>query len=130
DRPDLRDIGAADAILHRPTHWRTELEGRHTAYEAWKFVRQHFFELLPQPFARWNVFRDDDGLTEEVIGKLDIERQIEPDCAAADIGAPARDIGITFENLVDAARDGFAGKDRSVLRQRHVDEQFGPIPAP
>ena len=96
DLAHLRDVGAADAILHRPADRRPELERRDAADDARKIVGQNLLELLPQPLARGDILGDDHRLREEVVRQLDVERQIEADRAAADIGAPARDVGIVL----------------------------------
>src|SRR4029078_1054598 len=123
----LRNLRAADAVLDRPSDRRTQLQCGDTAGEAGELIGQHLFELLLQAVARGHVLGDDHGLAEEIVRKLHVEGQIEPDRTAADIGAPARDIRIFLEDIVNTTRHGFAGKDRGILGQRQVDEQFGSI---
>ena len=117
DLADLRDVGTADAILHRPSDRRPELERIDPADDAGKLVGQDLFQLRREPLARRHILGDDHRLGEEIVRQLDIERQIEADRAAADIGAPALDIRIVLEHGVEAAGHGFAGIDRGVLRQ-------------
>ena len=38
-----------------------------------------------------------------------------------------RDVGIVLEDRIEAARERFTGMDRSILRQREVDEQLWAI---
>ena len=96
DLAHLRQIGTADAVLHRPADRRSELQRIDAADHARKLIGQDLFELDPEPFARRDVLGHDHGLGEEVVGQLHVERQIEADGAAPHIGAPARDIGIVL----------------------------------
>ena len=123
----LRDIRAADAILHRPSDRRAKLQRGDAADQAGELVGQNLFELLPQTLARGDVLGDDHSLAEEAVRKLDVQRQIEADRAAADIGAPAHNIGVVLEDIVETARHGLAGENRRVLRQGEIDQQFGPV---
>jgi hypothetical protein len=65
---------------------------------------EHTFELRPEPFAGRDILRNYDELTEEIVGKLDIKRQIKSDRAASDIGAPFLDIRILAEDLIELGR--------------------------
>ena len=68
-----------------------------------------------------------DDLRKEVVGQLDVERKVEADCAASDIGAPTRDVGIALEHGVEFGRGRIAGEDRGVLRQGEIDDEFGAV---
>ena len=80
-----------------------------------------------EPFARRHILGDDHRLREGVVRQLDIERQVKPDRAAADVSAPMTDIGVALEQAVEPLGGTFAGIDRGVLRQRQVDEQVRPV---
>jgi hypothetical protein len=125
--PHLRHIAAAHAILHGPSDRRTELQRGDAADEARELIGQDFFKLDPEPFARRDILRDDHRLGEKIVRQLDIERQIEADGAAPDIGAPARNIRIILEDIVEAAGHRFGGIDRRVLRQAEVNEQLRAV---
>ena len=85
------DVRAADAILHRPADRRAELERRDARRPTLgNCSASTFSSFALQPLARRHVLGDDDRLGEEVVGQLHVERQVEADRAAADIGAPAR----------------------------------------
>ena len=73
-------------------------------HRAGKFVLQHALELGAQPLAGGDVLGDHHELAEEIVGQLDAEREIEPDRAASDIGAPALDIGIVLEHRIELGR--------------------------
>ena len=105
DVPHLAHIRAADAILHRPAHGRAEPQRRDPADHAREILRERRLEPRLQPLARCHVLGDDDRLGEEVVRQLDVERQIEADRAAADIGAPVLDVGIALKSLSSRAAD-------------------------
>ena len=90
-----------------------------------------FFSTLrnpgPHTLARLKVLCQDDGLAVIVVWRLHIECQDEAHRALADIGTPADDIRIPFEQLLQAVHLSFRLEDRGILRQRPVDEQFGPV---
>ncbi len=92
-----------------------------------KLIRQEFLQLGTNALARRNVLCNNHCLGEEVIGKLDIQRQVEADGAAPDIGAPARNIRIAFKSGIKALCRRLAGIDRCVLRKTKIDEKFRAI---
>ena len=75
---------------------RTELERHDARHRAGEVFRKHAFELSAQALTRLDVLRDNYELAEEVVGQLDAEREVEPNGAAADIGAPAFDVRIAL----------------------------------
>ena len=75
------EVGPADPVLHGPADRRAKLERRDARDDAGQLLRQRLFELRMQAFARRDVLGDDDGLGKEVIGQLDVERQVEADRA-------------------------------------------------
>jgi hypothetical protein len=72
-------------------------------------------------------FGDDYRLREEIVGQFHRERQIEANRAAANIGAPARDVGIRLQNIVESRSEVIGCEDGGVLRQPEIDEQLGTI---
>ena len=86
-----------------------------------------FSSLRLQPQARVEVLGNDHRLREELVLQLHVERQVEADRAAADVGAPVVDVRILGEELLEARGDLLGGEDRRVLAQRHVDQQFRPV---
>src|SRR5262249_8467705 len=91
-------IRAADAVLHRPADRWPELQRNDARDGAREVLLEDALELRAQALARVNVLGDDDQLTEEGIGQLDAERQIEANRAAPDVGTPSFDVGIAGEN--------------------------------
>ena len=79
------------------------------------------------PLACSHVLGDDDRLSEEVVGELDVQRQVEPDRASADIGAPTCDVRIVLQHEVELGRDLVARVDRSVLREGQIDDELRPV---
>src|SRR4029079_3132245 len=114
-------------VLDWPAHRRTQLQCRDAACDTWELIGEHVFELLLQAVACGHVLGDDDGLAEEIVRQLHAEWQIKPDRTAAYIGTPARDIRIVLKHIVDTARHRLASKDRGILWERQVDEQFRPV---
>ena len=96
--------GSADAILHRPADRRPELERVDAGDEAGNSFARSASSFFCRRSRAGDVLGDDHDLAEEVVGKLRVERQIEPDRAAADIGAPALDVGIVLQRRVEARR--------------------------
>ena len=127
DRAHLGDVRPADPILHRPADRRPELERRNADDRARQLLGQRLLELQVQPVARRHVLGDHDGLREKVVGELDVERQVETDRAASDIGAPARDVRIVLEHGVELGRRCLAGVDRGVLRQGQIDDELRAV---
>ena len=65
---------------------------------------------------------------EEGVRALHVERQVEADRAAADVGAPALDVLVLGRAPRRAARPAASvAIDRCVLRQRQVDQELGPV---
>ena len=97
--------GPADAVLHRPADRRPELErGRRARRRSGTRWPEASSSFVLQPLARRDVLGDDHRLAEEVVRQLHVERQVEADRAAADIGAPALDVGIALQSGVEARR--------------------------
>ena len=71
-----------------------------------------FSSLALQPLAGRDVLGDDHRLGEEVVGELDVERQVEADGTAADIGAPARDVRVTLAVSLPTMVVGFTRYSR------------------
>ena len=61
-----------------------------------------------------NVLGDDDSLAEEVVWQLDVERQIEPDGATADVGSAARNVRIVLEDVVEQRTTVSLAKNRRI----------------
>jgi hypothetical protein len=120
-------VRSADPVLHRPSHRRPELQRHDAAHGAGEIVLQHALELGAQPLAGDDVLGHDHELAEEVVGQLDAERQIEPDRAAPDIGAPAFDIRVGAKDGIELGRAIAAGKDRRILRQSQIDQKLRPV---
>ena len=70
---------------------------------------------------------DDHELGEEVVGELDVQRQVEADGALADIGAPMVHVLIARQELVHPGRDIPRCVDRRVLRQLQIHQQLRPV---
>jgi hypothetical protein len=88
---------------------------------------ENAFESRAEPLTGRDILRHDDELTEEIIGKFDIEREIKSDRAAPDIGAPLLDVGILAEDLIELGRAIAAGVDRCILRQPQIDKELRPV---
>ena len=79
--------------------------------------------------AHLEALGDHDGLREEVVRELLVERQVEANGAAADIERPVLDVGVGLQDRLEII-DHFARRiDRRPLRQRDIDEQLGTIGA-
>ena len=94
----FRRIWSTNAELQRPTDWGSKLERAH--------ARQHLLELRPLQRSEYallhvgpdlEILGDYDGLCEEVVGKLLVERQVESDGAATDVKGPALDLRVSLE---------------------------------
>ena len=70
---------------------------------------------------------DDDGLGHEVVVELHIERQVEADGPAADIGRETGDVGIARKRIFQALGLRFGCRDGGVLHERHRDQELGPV---
>ena len=120
DVAQLGWIRAHDAILHRPTHRRAEFERRDAPDHFGKLFQEQAFQTRLQALAGIDVLRYDHRLSEEGIGQLNVEGQIEADRALTDIGAPAfdfrREVGIVPQKLLEAVHETFGRMDRGVLR--------------
>ena len=104
-----------------------KLERRDARDDVGKLLGERLLELRLQPLARVDVLRDDHELRKERIGELDVEREDEPDRAAADVGAVVVDVRVVLQERLEALRLLLGRKDRSILPERHVDRQLGPV---
>ena len=101
--------------------------GRNVHVNADILLGEDLLELDFQSFASRHVFRHDHGLTEEIVRQLNIERQIEPDGALADIGTPARHVRVILKDVIAALRHCFGRVDRGILRQGQIDQELRPV---
>ena len=120
-------VGALTRYCTRPAHRRAELEAGDAGRHVGEVVREQRLEPGLHPVARFQVLGHDHGLGDEVVVELHVERQVEADGAAADIGGEADDVGIAGERLLEPLRRGFGRRDRGVLRQGHRHQQLGPV---
>ena len=127
----FRRIWSADAELQRPTDWRSKLQRAD--------ARQHLLELRPLQRREYallhggpdlEILGDYDGLREEVVGELLVERQVEADGAAADIKRPMLDIGVGLQHRLEIIDDFARGVDRETpCGKRDIDEQLRAVGA-
>ena len=102
----LGEVRAADAILHGPADRRPELEGIDARRRrSGTRLASIAFELRLQPLPGRDVLGDDHRLAEEVVRELRVQRQVEADGAAPDIGAPALDVGIVLQERRRTGRE-------------------------
>ena len=127
DVTHLRYIRTADTILDRPTDRRPKSERRHARHRAGELRGEHLLEPHLKPLARRHVLGDDNRLGEEIVGQFHRERQIEANCAATNIGAPARDVGIRLQHIIESRREAIGCVDGGILRQPEIDEQLRTI---
>ena len=104
DGAHLGDVGPADAVLHRPADRRAELERVDARDQARELVGQQRSRASsaaargpPRPWRRSPTW------LKKSFGQLRVQRQVEADRAAADIGAPALDVRIVLQRRVEAA---------------------------
>ena len=90
-------------------------------------VASTVLETRLKPLACRHVLGDDNSLGEEVVGQFHRKRQIEADRAAADIGAPACDVGIFRQHVVEPRGEVVGREDRGVLRQPEIDQKLRTI---
>ena len=124
----LDRIGACDAELERPADRGTELQrtdARHDVVEI--RCRECLLESGLDTRALLEAFGDDDGLGEEVVGELGVERQIEAHRALPDVEAPMGNVGVGFQDFLDTIDGIRCGAQRRALWQCQVDEQLGPV---
>jgi hypothetical protein len=69
----------------------------------------------------------DDKLRQEGIVELHVERQVEPDGAAADVGRVPHDVRIAVDQLLRAVDFVARGVDRGVLGQHHRDQDLRAV---
>jgi len=80
-----------------------------------------------KPSARGYVLGDDDRLSKEVVRQLNVERQVESDRTPSDIGAPVIDVGIACKDAIELLSQCFTGINRSILRQRQINEKLRAV---
>ncbi len=127
DRAHAIRLNPAHPILHRPPDRRPELKWVDPANDVRKRGFQRLFELRLHPIALPQPFGDDDGLGEEIVGQLNVKRQIEPHGALPDIGGPMVHVLIAGQKLVDPRGGALGCVNRGVFRQLHVHDQLGAI---
>lgn len=123
--PRLVDGVGGDAVLNRPTDRRPELQPRHPTGEG-AHVGNRRVELRLDAGARLEVLGDDHHLGGEIVLALDVERQVEADGAAADIGRIAENVRIALDHLGHLVDLGLGGIDRGICRKQHGDQELGP----
>ena len=109
---NLGGIRPTDAILQRPADRRPELERIQPGNNSGKLFGEEHFEPGANALARFETFRDDDGLRKEVVCQLHVQRKIEADRALSDIDRRVLDIRIALEQLLEHARRFVGGVDR------------------
>ena len=73
------DVRPAHPILHRPSDRRPHLERVDAADDRRQLLRNRLFQTRPHALARLQAPGDQHRLREEIVRKLDQQRQIEPD---------------------------------------------------
>ena len=127
DGAHLVRFGSAHPILERPSDGGAELQRVHSPDNARELGRQRPLQLRLHPLALLQPLGDHHGLGEKVVGKLNVEGQIEPYGTLPDIGAPVVHVLVALQELVHPGRDILGCVDRSVLGQLQVHEQLGPV---
>ena len=97
------------------------------AVDADELLAQQLLQARRDPLAGVEIPGDDHDLAEEGIGELLVERQVEAHGALADIGAPAHDVGVADQRLLQPVHLDLGLGDRARLQQGHVDQQLGPV---
>ena len=127
DRAHLVRLRPAHPVLQRPSDRRAKFQRIDPPDNARELGRQRVLQLRLHALPLLQSLGDDHGLGEEVVGKLNVEGQIEPHGALSDIGAPVVHVLIALQELVHPRRDVPGCVDRRVLGQLQVDEQLGPV---
>ena len=127
DRAHLLRLPSAHPVLKRPSDRRAEFQRVDPSDNAREFCRQRLLQPCLHPFALLQPFCHDHRLGEEVVWQLDVKRQIKPDRALPDIGAPVVHVRITLQELIHPGRGVSGCVDRSVLRQLQIHEQLRPV---
>ena len=90
-------------------------------------VGQRLLQPRLDALALLQSFGDDHELREEVVGELDIERQIEANGALSDVCTPMVDVLIICQKLFQLGRDVRCCVDRRAFRELQVDEKLGAV---
>ena len=113
DLVHLVRVGPAHAVLHRPADRRAELERRDARHGVRELLGQQLLEPACEPLARLEVLGHDHDWVKKSFGELDVERQVEADRAAADVGAPVRDVRVASARTASSRLADRLGSRRS-----------------
>ena len=127
DLARLLRVPSADPVLERPSDRRPELQRGDASDGVREVHRERALELRLHPLALLEALGDHNGLGEEVVRELHVQGQIESDGALADIAAPAIDVRIALEELVQPGGGLPRRGDGGVLGQLQVDQEFGAV---
>ena len=104
---DLRHlvlVRSAHAVLHRPADGRSELERRDAPDHVGKLLGEQLLQAVVDALSLLEALGDDHQLREERVRELHVERQVEADRAAADVGAPVVDVLVLGERRLEPLR--------------------------
>ena len=123
------DVGPAQPVLHGTSTGRADLQQFDEGIRSRKGLLQIGFELGLHAVARGNAaFGNHDHLAEPRVRGLQVERQHKSRSAGSYISRPMLDSGIALQLLTLEACDlRVRLRDRGVLRQVPVDDQFGAV---
>src|SRR4030095_3108055 len=100
----LMRIGAAEAVLNRPADRWAELERENPPDRLGElFLKSSlkaFLDLVPH----FQALGDNDRLGEEIVLELHVERQVESNRPAPNVGTPVDDIGVAPKDFVKLLR--------------------------
>ena len=112
----LHRVRTADAEFERPADRRAKLQRAYPWHDLLELrLSQGGEDALLHAGADVETFGDDDGLREEVIGELLVERQVEADGAAANIERPVLDVGVGLQDLLEVIDHLARRVDRGAL---------------
>ena len=122
--PQHLGVGAGQAVLQRPADGRPQFQRADAADRLGEFFVQKGGQAVLQPVARREVLGHHDDLRVVVAGRIDIQRQVEPDDVAPDVGGIELRVAARLDPVLDPLDRVLAGKDRTRPGQLEIDDQL------
>src|SRR4029434_857471 len=97
-------LAAADPILDRPADRRPQLKRENPPDRLGKLFLKRGLKALLDLVPHLQALGDNDRLGEEIVLELHVERQVESNRPAPNVGTPVVDIGVATEDFVELLR--------------------------
>ena len=119
--------GPLTLYLYGPAHGWPKAERIDACHRTRDILGQLPFQAHLQAPTRRHILGDHHSLSERVIRRLNVKRQIKSNRTATDIGAPMRYVGIIGQQIIQLLGGIVCSVDGCILAELQVHHELGTI---